>query len=158
MIKKKERKNRMSKKKVILIKADISIDSRGELLFCNNFNMSKIKRFYQVSNFNNPFIRAWHGHKFEDKYILVSKGAALLAAVKIDNWKHPSKNLPIKTFVLNGKKPKLLFIPGGYAHGYKTLLRNTKLIIFSTSTLFQSKKDDYRFDAYYWNPWVVKER
>jgi dTDP-4-dehydrorhamnose 3,5-epimerase-like enzyme len=52
----------------------------------------------------------------------------------------------------------LLFIPGGHAHGYKTLLRNTSLIVFSTATLSQSMKDDYRFDAYYWNPWVEKER
>jgi len=145
-------------KKIKLIKADIAIDGRGELLFSNNFDMSKIKRFYQISNFKTPFVRAWHGHKFEDKYIIVSKGAALLAVVKIDNWKKPKKNLKIEKYILNEKKPKLLFIPGGYAHGYKTLLRDTRLIVFSTSTLSQSIKDDYRFDAYYWNPWVEKER
>jgi len=68
------------------------------------------------------------------------------------------KNIKIEKFVLNDKKPKLLFIPGGHAHGYKTLLPNTSLIVFSTATLSQSMKDDYRFDAYYWNPWVEKER
>ena len=145
-------------KKVKIVNADVAIDGRGELLFCNDFNMSNIKRFYQIKNFKNPFVRAWHGHKFEDKYIIVSKGAALLAVVKIDNWKKPKKNIKIKKFVLNDKKPKLLFIPGGHAHGYKTLLRNTSLIVFSTATLSQSMKDDYRFDAYYWNPWVEKER
>ena len=128
-------------KKVKLIKADVAIDGRGELLFCNNFNMSKIKRFYQISNFKTPFVRAWHGHRFEDKYIIVSKGAALLAVVKIDNWTKPNKNLDVKKFVLNDKKPKLLFIPGGFAHGYKTLLRDTRLIVFSTSTLLQSLKE-----------------
>ena len=74
-------------KKIELIDANISVDDRGELLFCNDFDMSKIKRFYHISNFKTPFVRAWHGHKFEDKYILVSKGAALVAAVKIDDWK-----------------------------------------------------------------------
>ena len=69
-----------------------------------------------------------------------------------------SKSLKIETFVLNDKKPKLLFIPGGYAHGYKTLLADTRLIIFSTSTLTESIKDDYRYEAYYWNPWTIKER
>lgn len=145
-------------KKIGLIDADLHIDDRGELIFSNNFDMNKIKRFYQITNFSNPFIRAWHGHKFEDKYILVTKGATLAAAVKIDNWKNPSKSLKIETFVLNDKKPKLLFIPGGYAHGYKTLLPDTRLIIFSTSTLKQSIKDDYRYEAYYWNPWTIKER
>ena len=49
-------------KKIKLIDADLSIDDRGELIFCNNFDMTKIKRFYHITNFNNPFVRAWHGH------------------------------------------------------------------------------------------------
>ena len=146
------------KKKLKLIDADISIDDRGELIFCNNFDMKKIKRFYHISNFSTPFVRAWHGHKIEDKYIMITKGSALVAAVQVDDWKNPSKSLNIKTFLLNDKKPKLLFIPGGYAHGYKTLLPDTRLVIFSTATLKESIKDDYRYEAYYWNPWKIKER
>ena len=125
------------KKKIKLIDADLHVDNRGELIFCNNFDMSKIKRFYNITNFSNPFIRAWHGHKYEDKYIMVTKGS---------------------TFVLSDKKPKLLYIPRGHAHGYKTLLPDTRLTIFSTSTLKESIKDDFRYEAYYWNPWTIKER
>ena len=84
------------RKKVKLIEADLHIDDRGELIFCNNFDMSKIKRFYHLTNFNNPFVRAWHGHKYEDKYILVNKGSAIAAVVKIDNWNEPSKSLKMK--------------------------------------------------------------
>ena len=146
------------KKKIKLIDADISIDDRGELIFCNNFDMKKIKRFYHISNFSTPFVRAWHGHKIENKYIMTTKGSALVAAVQVDDWKKPSKSLNITTFLLNDKKPKLLFIPGGYAHGYKTLLPDTRLVIFSTATLKESLKDDYRYEAYYWNPWKIKER
>ena len=146
------------KKKLKLIDADISIDDRGELIFCNNFDMKKIKRFYHISNFSTPFVRAWHGHKIENKYIMITKGSALVAAVQVDDWKKPSKSLNITTFLLNDKKPKLLFIPGGYAHGYKTLLPDTRLLIFSTATLKESLKDDYRYEAYYWNPWKIKER
>ena len=137
---------------------EITIDDRGELIFCNNFDMKKIKRFYHISNFSTPFVRAWHGHKIEDKYIMITKGSALIAAVQVDDWKSPSKSLNIKTFLLNDKKPKLLFIPGGHAHGYKTLLPDTRLVIFSTATLKESLKDDYRYEAYYWNPWKIKER
>ena len=146
------------KKKLKLIDADISIDDRGELIFCNNFDMKKIKRFYHISNFSTPFVRAWHGHKIENKYIMITKGSALVAAVQVDDWKKPSKSLNITTFLLNDKKPKLLFIPGGYAHGYKTLLPDTRLLIFSTATLKESLKDDYRYEAYHWNPWKIKER
>ncbi len=146
------------KKKLKLIDADISIDDRGELIYCNNFDMKKIKRFYHISNFSTPFVRAWHGHKIENKYIMITKGSALVAAVQVDDWKKPSKSLNITTFLMNDKKPKLLFIPGGYAHGYKTLLPDTRLVIFSTATLKESLKDDYRYEAYYWNPWKIKER
>ena len=77
-------------KKVKLVEADIATDDRGELMFSNKFDMSRIKRFYQITNFKTPFVRAWHGHKYEDKYILVLKGVAMLAVVKIDNWKKPN--------------------------------------------------------------------
>ena len=145
-------------KKVRLIDADIATDDRGELMFSNNFDMSKIKRFYQITNFKTPFVRAWHGHKYESKYIVVLKGVAMLAVVKINNWKKPNKSLKIEKFILNDKKPKLLFIPGGHAHGFKTLKSDTRLMVFSTSSVKQSKKDDYRFQSNYWNPWQIKER
>ena len=61
-------------KKVRLIDADIATDDRGELMFSNNFDMSKIKRFYQITNFKTPFVRAWHGHKYESKYFYVTSG------------------------------------------------------------------------------------
>jgi hypothetical protein len=35
---------------------------------------------------------------------------------------------------------------------------NSKLLIFSTSTLESSLKDDYRFPVKYWNPWDIVER
>ncbi len=145
------------KKDLKLIDADIARADRGELIFSNNFDMSKIKRFYHIHNYETPFVRAWHGHKNEDKYIMVTKGSLLAAVVKIDNWEKPSKSLEIKTFTLNDKKPKILFIPGGFAHGYKTLTTDTSLIVFSTATLSESKNDDYRFEAYYWNPWEKKK-
>ena len=144
--------------KAIFIEGGISVDDRGELLFCNDFDMDGIRRFYQVSNHSSNFIRAWHAHKYEAKYVYVITGAALLAAVKIDNWNEPSKDLEMERFVLSEKKPGLLFIPAGYAHGYKTLVADTKIMFFSTVRLDKSIDDDYRYEAYYWNPWEIEER
>ena len=143
---------------VKIINANIAVDDRGELLHCNEFDMTSIKRFYHIVNYNNPFVRAWHGHKIENKYLLVSKGSALVATVKVDNWNKPSKDLKINKFILSDKHPKLLFIPGGFVHGFKTLLSDTRIIIFSTATLEESQQDDYRFDVNYWNPWKIIER
>jgi dTDP-4-dehydrorhamnose 3,5-epimerase len=120
--------------------------------------MRGVKRFYVVSNHKTEFIRAWHAHKKENKYVTVVNGVAIIAAVKIDNWDKPSKDSKIYRYVLSATKPTVLFIPKGYANGFMTLKKDTKLIYFSTATLDESRNDDIRYDAYYWNPWRVVER
>ena len=144
--------------KPFLIKGDLSVDDRGELMFVNQFNMELVKRFYVVSNHKPGFIRAWHAHKIESKYVFIVNGTALISTVQIDNWDNPSNDLTVDKFVLTAKKPSILYIPSGYANGFKTLSTETKIIFFSTSTLKDSIDDDYRFDAYKWNPWEIVER
>ena len=145
-------------KKPFIINGDLSADDRGELMFVNQFNMELVKRFYVVSNHKQGFIRAWHAHKVESKYVFIVYGAALISTVQIDNWDNPSNDLTVDKFVLTAKKPSILYIPSGYANGFKTLSTYTKIIFFSTSTLKESIDDDYRFDAYKWNPWEIIER
>jgi dTDP-4-dehydrorhamnose 3,5-epimerase len=137
---------------------DIAIDDRGEVGFVNDFDFSGVKRFYTVKNHRRGFIRAWHGHQREAKYVTVLEGAALVAAIKIDDWSNPSKDLSISKYVFDAKKPKVLFIPAGYANGFMSLTEGARIVFFSTSTLKQSSGDDIRFDARYWNIWDVEER
>ena len=144
--------------KPFIINGDLSVDDRGELMFVNQFNMDLVKRFYVVSNHKQGFIRAWHAHKIESKYVFVVSGTALISTVQIDDWDNPSSDLAIDKFVLTAKKPSILYIPNGYANGFKTLSTDTKIIFFSTSSLGDSIEDDYRFDAYKWNPWEIVER
>jgi len=148
----------MELNKPFIINGDLSVDDRGELAFVNQFNMELVKRFYVVSNHKQGFIRAWHAHKIESKYVFIVNGTALISTVKIDDWENPSSELIVDKFVLTAKKPAILYIPSGYANGFKTLSTNTKIMFFSTSTLKDSVGDDYRFDAYKWNPWEIVER
>jgi dTDP-4-dehydrorhamnose 3,5-epimerase len=144
--------------KTKLIEGGLSVDDRGKVSFVNGFNFKGIKRFYTVENHIAGFIRAWHGHKKEEKYISVVKGSALVCAVKVTNWKKPSKTVKPKRFVLSTDKPSVLYIPKGYANGFMSLTADAKLMVFSTSTLKESLSDDIRFPAYYWNPWIVELR
>ena len=150
--------SRAEDNKPFIINGDLSADDRGELMFVNQFNMKLVKRFYVVSNHKQGFIRAWHAHKYESKYVFIVNGTALISTVQIDDWNNPSSDLAIDKFVLTAKKPSILYIPNGYANGFKTLSSDTKIIFFSTSTLVDSIDDDYRFDAYKWNPWEIVER
>jgi dTDP-4-dehydrorhamnose 3,5-epimerase len=39
-----------------------------------------------------------------------------------------------------------------------SLTADAKLMFFSTSTVEESRGDDYRYDARHWDPWQVEER
>jgi dTDP-4-dehydrorhamnose 3,5-epimerase-like enzyme len=136
----------------------LAVDDRGETVFVNEFDFEGVKRFYMVSNHRAGFIRAWHAHRKEAKYVMAVQGAAIIGAVKIDNWERPSRDLPVERYVISSKKPQVLFIPPGYANGFMSLTSNLKLIFFSTSSLEESTGDDIRYDARYWDIWNVVER
>ena len=137
---------------------DIAVDDRGEVGFVNDFDFAGVKRFYTVRNHRRGFVRAWHGHRREAKYVTVTSGAALIAVVRIDDWEQPSPRLLPSRFVLSAVRPRVLFVPAGYANGFMSLTDDARLMFFSTATLAESLDDDVRFDARYWDPWTVEER
>ncbi len=126
--------------------------------FVNDFDFAGVKRFYIVRNHVTGSVRAWHGHKQESKYALVSTGSALVGAVKITDWTSPSKDETVHRFVLSSGKPAVLYIPAGYANGFKSLTDDLQIIFFSTTTMSAAKGDDFRFPARHWDIWDVEER
>jgi len=134
------------------------VDDRGNVSFINDFDPWKcgVRRLYTVENVKPDYIRAWHGHKNEGKFVLVTSGMAMVQIVGIsdadewvkDNpWRESDRefpNIPLLRFVLCGWQPKVLWIPPGYYNGFKTLKENTNIMFFSTSTLEESKGDDHR--------------
>ena len=89
----------INKKNPFSLNVKYFTDDRGVLSFCNEFNLSKFKRFYVIKNFHTNFIRAWHAHKKEDKAFMITKGSFQVSAVKIDNWKNPSKSSKVHNFI-----------------------------------------------------------
>ena len=148
----------MMKDKPHIFNGGLAVDDRGEIAFVNDFDFEGVKRFYMVSNHRAGFVRAWHAHKHEAKYIMAACGTAIVGAVKIDDWEKPSRDLLVERHVISSKKPQVLYIPPGYANGFMSLTSDLKLIFFSTSTLEESTKDDIRYDARYWDIWNVTER
>lgn len=132
-----------------LISGDSYIDERGTLRFINDFDLKNIKRFYQVENHRVGFIRAWHGHKHEEKYMYVASGSAYVGVVDLSTGE-------IQKFILSAEKPRILWIPANTAHGYMNLEPDTKIIFFSSAMLEESKKDDLRFPFDKWNIWDIK--
>ena len=146
------------KDEVRLIEGNLAVDDRGAVGFVNDFDFSGVKRFYFSTNHQAGFIRAWHAHRYESKYITVLRGAAIIGAVKIDDWQNPSREAPISRFVLSAQKPAVLYIPAGHANGIMSLTKDTVVVFFSTATIDETRKDDIRYDARYWDIWQVAER
>jgi dTDP-4-dehydrorhamnose 3,5-epimerase len=142
----------------VVLNGDLAVDDRGQVTFVNDFDFSGVRRFYTVRNHRQGFIRAWHAHRREAKYVTVVTGAALIGAVAIDDWSEPSRQAKVEKFVIAASKPRVLYIPAGYANGFMSLTTDTHLIFFSTATLQDSLGDDHRFDARYWDIWSVEER
>jgi nucleoside-diphosphate-sugar epimerase/dTDP-4-dehydrorhamnose 3,5-epimerase-like enzyme len=150
----------IGKRKLNLIPGGIAVDDRGSLNFANEFNFYGVKRFYQVQNFSTSTIRAFHGHLNEAKYVYVAKGSAIVAAVELDDHESPSKKQTVNRFILSDRNPQVLFIPPKYANGFRPLENDTRILFFSTSSLEESKGDDYRYPVNYWGEeiWEVEDR
>ena len=142
----------------VLYTGDVAVDDRGELMFVNEFDFAGVKRFYTVRNHRAGFVRAWHAHRREAKYMTVVTGAALVGAVAIDDWDAPSRDAPVKRFVLAAHRPRVLYVPAGYANGFMSLTADAHVVFFSTSTIEDSLTDDVRYDARHWDIWTVEER
>jgi dTDP-4-dehydrorhamnose 3,5-epimerase len=144
-----------------LIKGGLAVDDRGSLRFVNDFDFSGVKRFYQVENHSNKVIRAFHGHMHEEKYVYVVDGSALVLLVPLDKTENPSKDVEVQRFVLTASSPSILYIPAGYANGFKFLSKDSKVLFFSTKSLSDSEQnDDYRYNYDYWGKdiWEVENR
>lgn len=141
-----------------LIEGGLAVDDRGAVGFVNDFDFAGVKRFYTVTNHKPGFVRAWHAHRHEAKYVTVLRGSAIVGVVKIDDWENPSKDSKVYRYVLSSHKPSVVYIPAGYANGFMSLTEDTLLIFFSTATIEESRGDDVRYDARYWDIWNVVER
>ena len=141
-----------------IITGNRNFDNRGSVRFNNNLNFKNIKRFYTVHNYQKNFIRAWHGHFKEEKFIGCIKGTFQVSAVKIDRKDKPNKKNKVFSFILNQSNNDFVHIPKGFANGSMSLEDNSELLIFSTSTVQESLRDDYRYDYLHWNPWKINQR
>ena len=150
----------MENKAPTILSGAVAVDDRGTVRFVNDFDLSTMRRCYLVDNFSTDTVRAFHGHLREAKCVYVISGSAIVAAVEMNDARSPSKKNKVHRFVLSAQKPSILYIPPGYANGFKPLESNTKIMFFSSTGLKESEGDDYRFPADYWGDavWEVENR
>jgi dTDP-4-dehydrorhamnose 3,5-epimerase len=128
-------------------------DSRGKLVFCNEFDMKEVKRFYLIEHPETSIVRAWQAHQREQKWFFVVKGSFKIVLVQPDHWENPSKTLVTEEFTLKSSEPKVLHVPGNYANGFKAIAPKSIIMVFYSFTVDESSKDNYRFDQKMWYDW-----
>lgn len=136
----------MENQNLEILQGGIAVDDRGSVTFINDFNFDGVQRFYQVENHRKGFIRAWHGHNKEGKYVYVVQGTALIGVVNMSTQE-------VSKYILSSKLPKILWIPPGNYNGFKSLEDNTKIMFFSTASLEESVGDDIRQEFDKWDIW-----
>lgn len=139
----------------IITRGSASFDDRGLVSYANDFDFSKygIRRFYNVENYRAGYVRANHGHAKECKYMIAEKGSFLVITFPMGYADHVTPD----KFLLSENNHHILFIPGGFYHGTKSLTEGAKLKIYSDSSLEDSMKDDFRLPWDYLGPDIWKE-
>lgn len=140
----------MSKESSKLIIGGKHKDQRGQIQFFNEFDMSVIKRVYFTTHYNTDIVRAWQGHSIESRWFCCVKGKFKVGIIKVDNQMNPSETLEVKTHNLSEDRPEILYIPSGYANGFKALEDGSKLMIMSNYLLNEIENDEFRFDQNKW--------
>ncbi|WP_417800500.1 dTDP-4-dehydrorhamnose 3,5-epimerase family protein [Tenacibaculum sp.] len=136
-----------------LIEGGKHVDERGKLEFFNEFDMSPIKRVYFTTHFDTDVVRAWQGHTIESRWFYCVRGSFTVKLVEIDSWESPSDNLKVSEYKLTENKQQILYIPKGFANGFKALEKDAKLMILSNYGFNEIENDQIRFDQNKWTQW-----
>jgi dTDP-4-dehydrorhamnose 3,5-epimerase len=119
-------------------------DHRGEIRFVNEENPGNYRRFYIITHPDTTIVRAWQGHKKEEKSFYVTQGSFVIAVVNPVNFEIPDDDESPEFFILNTGNHYFLRVPGGCYTGIKALSPNSTLLVLSSLDLSESKLDDYR--------------
>lgn len=125
-------------------------DNRGILRYANDFDMTAIRRMYHIVHDDLSVIRAWQGHEKESKWFYCTAGEWMFNFIKISNWMEPAKQVEKEKMILSSVESKVIFVPGGYATGFRALSESSSLVVYSDVSVEESNNDDFRFDLEYW--------
>lgn len=134
--------------KPMLIEGGLYSDVRGSLFYNNDFDATEIKRIYFIENESVDFIRAWQGHKIEQRWFAACSGSFKIRLIEVDNWENPTKSLEPYIFILKAEKLNILHIPQGYISSIQSLEVGSKLLVIADYKLDEIK-DEYRYDVDY---------
>ena len=120
-----------------LIQGGSHSDVRGLLRFCNDFDMSAVKRFYTISNSAEQPLRGWIGHKKETKWFFPLRGRTV---IEVENFNRVDR---VERVEMDAERPCVLKVPPGNWFCIKQD-GNSEVMIFSDCKVGEFENDDFR--------------
>lgn len=130
--------------KPAIIKGNIHQDERGIIRYNNDFHLSAIKRVYTIQNTDTDFVRAWQGHKIEQRWFSAITGSFRIKLIQIDDWENLSSYSEPLEFVLESNGLDVLHVPAGYISSINSLEEESIMLVFADYELGEIQ-DEYRF-------------
>ena len=123
-----------------VIKGGVHVDARGVVRFCNDFDMSSVKRFYTISNNQGQPVRGWIGHKRETKWFFPLKGTTFITVYQMCE---STCSTPPTLFNLSAGTPAVLKVPGGNWFCIEQH-DGAEVMVFSDCSVGEYEDDDLR--------------
>ena len=118
----------------VLIQGGSHTDDRGALRFCNDFDMSAVKRFYTISNSSEQPVRGWIGHKKETKWFFPLRGRT---EIEIESFNR------VERVEMDAERPCVLKVPP--RNWFKIVQDgNAEVMVFSDCKVGEFENDDFR--------------
>ena len=119
-------------------------DARGTLRFCNDFDMSVVKRFYTIANSVECPVRGWIGHKRETKWFFPLKGVTEIVVEAMEGFNaEVQSGREAERFVLKAEEPKVLKVPSGNWFRIEQD-GNAEVMVFSDCKVGEFENDNFR--------------
>ena len=144
-------------------------DARGSLRFCNDFDMSAVKRFYTIANSVEQLVRGWIGHKKETKWFFPVRGKTVIeverfvgnelscklgvvscklggevsgSECRVSGFEFGEGAKRIKV-ILSAEEPRVLKVPPG---NWFKIVQNgdAEIMVFSDCRVGEFEGDDFR--------------
>ena len=112
-------------------------DARGVLRFCNDFDMSAVKRFYTIANSAEQPVRGWIGHKKETKWFFPLRGRTV---IEVENFNRVDR---VERVEMDAERPCVLKVPPGNWFSIKQD-GNAEVMVFSDCKVGEFENDDFR--------------
>jgi len=121
-------------------------DARGVLRFCNDFDMTPVKRFYTVSNSAEQPNRGWIMHKKETKWLFPLKGTTIIRIDPATDGRGRSPSGPRdQSFILTASNPAVLCVPPNHWF-YIEQYEGAEVQVFSNCFVGEFENDNFRKD------------